>query len=288
MAKQLAKAEQIDRTFATLVRGRIVREGFEVVGRLQPGLIVSVADSQYIGIVSSRSSDREGDKRIVTNVHELSSGKRRPVRTVVVKSMLPSEDYRKRMTKSFGVDVIELSEIGQYLREWQEIFADIDDEPKPKAKPRATPSARIKVNSDAIIMLAKSLALQIDAKLESLRQAKPNSDEAMAARDTAIVEYEALRARVGELETAVAKLKWRNPKTAPAVKAGTAFGKTVSKWWDKSGSKHLDNAASMGIVMSSAGVLALMGVDVGWAAAVSAYVVTGKAPRGLFKAGVGH
>jgi hypothetical protein len=44
----------------------------------------------------------------------------------------------------------------------------------------------------------------------------------------------------------------------------------------------------VGIVLTSAGLLALMGADIGWAAAVSAYVVTGKAPKNMFKAVTGQ
>jgi hypothetical protein len=34
-----------------------------------------------------------------------------------------------------------------------------------------------------------------------------------------------------------------NPKTTAVVKAGTNFGESVSKWWNKSGPKHLADAA---------------------------------------------
>ena len=56
----------------------------------------------------------------------------------------------------------------------------------------------------------------------------------------------------------------------------------------QSGPKVLDKSADMSIVVTCAGLLALMGVDAAWGAAIAAYVVTGKAPKGLFKAVTGH
>jgi hypothetical protein len=186
------------------------------------------------------------------------------------------------MKNVYGADVIGFSEIGSYLA----ALKAADSRPRPKSK--ATPAARIRGNATAIIMITRSLALQIDTKLEALKQQNPNSDDAIAERDAAVSEYEELRRRVSELEAAVAKLKQKNPKTTPVVKAGNAFGKTISKWWDTSGPKHLTDTASMGIIMTSAGILHLMGVEMGWAAAIAAYVTTGKAPSGLLKAATGH
>jgi hypothetical protein len=72
------------------------------------------------------------------------------------------------------------------------------------------------------------------------------------------------------------------------VKAGTAFGKIVTKWSEKSGPELLTDTARMGIIMSSAGVLHLMGLDMFWASAMAIYGVTGKAPKDLFKGAPGH
>jgi hypothetical protein len=292
MAKGLLKGRQADRAFAMTVRDQVSHAGFEpLYRRLILGFLVPVADSQYIGVLCSSSNDGESDTRIISNVHELATGKPRVVRIVVVKSGRLNDHYRERMKKSFDVDVISLAEIGQYLREWAEAFED-DDEPraKPKLRPKRpiTPAARLRSNATAIITITRSLAVQIDAKLESLNRDKPNSDDSRAAKDAAISEYKELRTRVTELEKAVAKLRQRSPKTAPAVKAGTEFGETVGKWWTKSGPKILDKGADMSIVMTCAGILALMGVDVAFAAAVSAYVISGKAPKGLFKSVTGH
>jgi hypothetical protein len=293
MAKGLLKGEQADRAFAMTVRDQVSHAGFEpMYRRLILGFLVSVADSQYIGVLCSSSNDGESDTRIISNVHELARGNPHVVRIVVVKSGRLNDHYRERMKKSFNVDVISLAEISQYLREWAEAFEEDDDGPKakPKLRPKRpiTPAARLRSNATAIITITRSLAIQIDAKLESLNRDKPNSDDSRAAKYAAIAEYQELRTRVTELEKAVAKLKQRSPKTAPAIKAATEFGETVGKWWTKSGPKVLDKGADMSIVMTCASILALMGVDVAFATAVSAYVVSGRAPKGLFKSVTGH
>lgn len=165
MAIQRSRSEQVDRSFSILVGSRIDKEGFEFSGSHPPGFLVSVADSQYVGVVCSRSSGHESDRRIVTNIHGLASGKNSPVRVVVVKARVSSEDYRSRMKKSFGVDVIEPLEIGKYLREWQEAFdEDTTLEPKLEPSPKATLStASVVSDAGAIIAITKSLALQLDA-----------------------------------------------------------------------------------------------------------------------------
>ena len=99
-------------------------------------------------------------------------------------------------------------------------------------RPSATPAVRIRQNANAIITITRALAIQIDAKLEDLHQQKRNDPDSIAARDVAISEYEELRKRVAQLEAEVAKLKGKNPKTAPAVKAGTVVGKTVAKFME--------------------------------------------------------
>ena len=45
------------------------------------------------------------------------------------------------------------------------------------------------------------------------------------------------------------------------------------------------NAAQSGIVLTTAGLMSLMGLEPVWAAGIAAYVVKGKVMPGLFKAG---
>lgn len=278
----------IDRKFAMLVVDKIKKEGLETVGhQWHPGILVSVGHSQYIGVVCSPKTDRTSDKRILVNVHQLVSAKPRPNRVVVVMPELRSEEFRLRLQKSYGVDVIELPKFGAYLREWRELFTETDDQPRrrpqPKQRRQATPAMRLKANADIIITIARSIALQIDGKLGSLRQQKPNSPDAIATLHDEIAEYEELRTKVANLEAEVVKLKQRKTKATAVMKAGTTFDANFGKWWSKSGPKVLDKSADMGIVLASAGLLALIGVSPGLAAGIAATVVTGKSLASLYK-----
>lgn len=282
--------------FAIDVLATVRREGFVFdKARSKDWVRVKVADSQYIGLVCSRSSSPKYYAEILTRVRDANRTSLSVPRTVLVTLKPTSEEARKRMQTSFGLDAIGPSEIGGYLREWQQLFAQNDDlsdsadktsspRPKPPTSAHSSPEMELRANSNAIIITTRALAVQLDAKLEALRKDRPNSDDRIAARDAAISEYEELRARVADLENAVATLRKKSPQTAKVAKVGTRFGKTFSRWWSKSGPKVLDKSADAGIVMSSAAILALIGVNPTIAAAIAATVVTRKSMAGILKA----
>jgi cell division protein FtsB len=267
---------------------RDLRHGMTGYGMPITRVSVRIGDSQ-LGLVCSRSVHPFIDERVLEDVHRFSQELPHPIIkiAIVVPSQTSAVSHASKR-KSLGVDVVARAELWQYLRDWAEVITAVDEYDARTATVVKSPihSAPLRSNATAIITITRSLAIQIDAKLDALNREKPNSDHAIAVRDAALSEYQQLRARVTELEKAVAKLTQRNAKITPAAKAATGFSVTVEKWWTKSGPKVLDKSADMGIVVTCAGLLALMGANPLWAAAVSAYVVTGKAPKGLFK--IGH
>jgi len=277
-------------TFTIEVMAAVRREGFEFDKTPKSsGLRVKVVEDQYIGLCCVRSFDSKNQRKVVHQVREAKRTSLSVPATVLVTPMTLPEATRKRLKTSFGLDAIGLAKVGEYLREWQEIFEDDDDQdiltnsPSERAKPPARRqeaiAAKMKANADAIIVITRGLAAQLDAKLDALRKARPNSDEGRAA----IAELEELRVKVANLEKAVAKLKKKDAPTTDVVKAGTKYEEVFARWWSKSGPRILDKSLDLGIVMSSAGILALIGVHPNIAAGIAATVVTGKSIAGVFK-----
>jgi hypothetical protein len=265
--------------FSELVQGKIRNEGFETVSHAKYWFVVSVGRSRYAGVVPANHLSRElvaqAVRRTKVNSATRVSG------TVVVLAKELSDRRRDELSKLYDADVIALSEVERYFRAFK---AQQRDEPRPQARAKQSPSVPIKTNADAIIAIARSLAIQIDTKLDSLREQKLNDPDSIAAKEAAISEYQELRDRVAELEQAVAQLRAKNPRIEPAVKAGRGLRKHLDKWWDKSSGKVFAgltsrgmNSLDMGIACAGAGLLMLMGVDGGTAASCAAAVVTGKA-----------
>lgn len=292
MAAQKTTQGQSDIAFAHIVANAVQRAGYRILGEVRsPWLLVAISPESVVGLVCTRLSGIIS-RETVDAIFKLS--KQRLQKVALVHPHPMSEKYKERAQKAFGVDSVPITGLKAYLDDWRQIIEDTSDAPFPIPPPapkpvskRATPAKGIKANADAIIVMVRSLAIQIDSKLAALRSDRPNSREKIAARDETISEYEELRKRVADLEQAVLKLKQPHPKTTEVVKAGTTFGNSISKWWSKSSGKVLDKSADMGIVLSSAGVLALIGVNPGAAAAIAAAVVAGRSMAGV-KSSVGH
>ena len=273
-------------SFQNKVRGTVNHEGFDIIDPREQlyAFWVPVGERKYVGVVCSPMFEGGVANRIRTYA-EPDLQHMLPVRIVVVRASLPTDELRTRMGLEYGVDVIGLPQLGDYLREWRAVFkgGDAGEESKSTPPQLSSRAARLRSNATAMVPIARSLSLQIDDKLETLRRQNPNSKEAIAARDTAISEYEELRARVDELEAAIAKLQEKNAKVTPAVSAGKKFGLALEKWISKSASKHLDGATNVGIICGGAGLLMLMGLGAPYAVGVATMVVTGKSVAGLFK-----
>jgi len=145
--------------------------------------------------------------------------------------------------------------------------------PKPKRPSRSTRIvSTVRANRDQIIITTEALALQIDDKIAKLKDENPNSPEAISARDSAISDYEALKAQVEDLKKAVAKLNASAKSKEQAAKAATSFGDGFQDWWNKQHVNFLDKAAGWGLVLSAVGVCSLIGVGPLVTATVAAVV----------------
>lgn len=147
----------------------------------------------------------------------------------------------------------------------------------------------VKANSNQIVIATAALAALIDERLSSLKEQKPNSPEAIETRDTAILDYEALRAKVNDLQDAVAKFTKGKIKEVTIQKKALSFGEGVQSWWQKDHQKVLSTAYGTGVFLSAIGVCSLIGVNPDVAAATAAALIGGKsigaALKGLPKSG---
>ena len=106
-----------------------------------------------------------------------------------------------------------------------------------KTKARTKIGKAVEANKREIKLAVAGLILQIDAKIEALRDERPNSDEAIAERNADITEYERMRAELEQIRTMVAAFKKGTEKEANVVRSLKTFADGVGLWWNKS-SRH--------------------------------------------------
>ena len=160
------------------------------------------------------------------------------------------------------------------LPEWLERYKP---RPRPKRKSRsARIASTVKANREQILITTEALALQIDDKVAKLKTQKPNHPDAIAALESEISDYEALKAQVEHLKKAVAKLTPSAKSKEQAAKAAMSFGDGVQGWWNKQHANILEKSAEMGVVLSAVGVCHLLGVNPTMAMAAATALVGGK------------
>jgi hypothetical protein len=161
---------------------------------------------------------------------------------------------------------------------------------KQQPKRPRTPKSKTKIgkgveaNKDQIFVQIASLTLQIDAKLDALRDERPNSPEAAEARDAHIAEYEAMRSQLEDIRTAVILYIMSEDSEKQVVEAVNTFKGTVGEWWDKSRNKIMDSASSSALFVGSAGLLHLMNADSGIALAITGTIIGGETVGRAIKA----
>jgi hypothetical protein len=158
----------------------------------------------------------------------------------------------------------------------------------PARKSRQTASTAIGravlKNRVEIDLIGISFILLIDERLESLRSELPNSDEALAARDSAIASCEDLRRRVEAFLGATSKFAHGKAKEASAVKAASSFAAGIGDWWSRRHVQICDKAVDMGLFGIGFGMCLLGGVDADFAAAIPGAMVGGKPVIEVIKA----
>jgi hypothetical protein len=188
--------------------------------------------------------------------------------TLVVNHSFPSRT-RDLLDGHGGIEMVQYADLPKWLERYKR--------PKPKRKSHsARIASSVKANRDQILISTEVLALQIDDKITKLKDQKPNSPDAIDARDSEISDYEALRAQVEDLKKAVAKLTASAKSKEQAAKAALSFGDGVQGWWKKQHANILEKSVEMGLVLSAVGVCSLLGVSPTMAMAAATALVGGK------------
>jgi hypothetical protein len=153
--------------------------------------------------------------------------------------------------------------------------------PKAATKPK-TGKAKTKVgkaveaNEREIRLAISGLILQIDAKIEALRDQRPNSPEAIAEQEANVSEYERMRAELERIQTIVEAFTKGQEKEAKVVKSVKAFAAGVQAWWDKKHAEIVTKTFDMGLFATSVGICSMAGAGGKMSVLVSAALVGGK------------
>jgi hypothetical protein len=180
-----------------------------------------------------------------------------------------------------GVRVFTIKEVERMLDK-----ASPKRAPRPKAGKAQTKIGKaIEADEKAINLAISGLILQIDDKLDKMRDERPNSDEAKARAAEEISELEKMKAeleRIRELVAAFAKGKAPEKEVVKSVKT---FRDDLQGWWDKSHDSLLTTTAKSALFVSSAGVLAMMDANTPAALAVAGAIIGGKVMKKIKKLG---
>jgi hypothetical protein len=228
------------------------------------------ANGDRIAVECGLRKDTVGSERRIQEWISRLLKMRPPIKeTLVVRPSFPVK-IRESLEAYHGVELVPFAQLPEWLERYKA-------PPRPKRQARsARIASTVKANRNQIVVATEALALQIDDKLAKLKNENPNSPEAIAARDSAISDYEVLRAQVTTLQQAVAKLTASAKSKEQAAKAALSFGDGVKGWWNKQHVNILEKSAEMGLVLSAVGVCSLLGVSPNMAMAAAVALVGGK------------
>jgi hypothetical protein len=88
-------------------------------------------------------------------------------------------------------------------------------------------------NSNEISVTISSVLALVDEKIKTLRDERPNSEDAIAKRDASVNEYVRLRDEVTRLAATVEAYTQRKAPEKEVVKSFKTFGDGVQSWWNK-------------------------------------------------------
>ena len=174
-------------------------------------------------------------------------------------------------------NIVEAEGVDKRIRIWRidELRHVLGNGKKPTAKTRIGKS--VQVNEKEIQLAISGLMLQIEAKLEALRDERPNSPDAVAQHNAQLTNFERMKAELERIRELVAAFKKGKAPEKDVVKATKTFRQGIEQWWtDKSG-EILTSTAKGAVLVSSIGLLALMKADSVAAITAVATVVNGGA-----------
>ncbi|NUU44386.1 hypothetical protein [Tardiphaga robiniae] len=146
--------------------------------------------------------------------------------------------------------------------------------PKGKAKTRV--GKAIEANEVELRLAVAGLILQIDDKIETLKDHRPNSPEAIAEQNAHISEYEQMRSQLENIQAMVDAFKKGKVKEVAAVKSVTTFADGIQSWWTKKHAEVLTKTFDIGLFATAVGICSLTNAGGQMAIAVSAALVGGK------------
>jgi hypothetical protein len=157
--------------------------------------------------------------------------------------------------------------------------------PKPPRPPKVGKAKTkigkaVEANEAAINLAISGLILQVDDKLEVLRQERPNSDDAITHRDMRISDYERMRTELENIRAVVAAFTKGRAKEKEVVKSVATFREGIQNWWHKGHEAIINKTFDTGLFLSSVGILTLMNADVKKGMIVSGTLIAGKSIAG--------
>jgi hypothetical protein len=147
---------------------------------------------------------------------------------------------------------------------------------KPKGKAQTKIGKAVEANEKEIKLAVAGLILQIDAKIETLKDHRPNSSEAIAEQNAHISEYERMRAELVHIQAMVEAFKEGEEKETNVVKSVTTFARGIQSWWDKKHAEIVTKTFDMGLFASGVGICSMAGAGGKMSVVVSAVLVGGK------------
>ncbi|MEI9923028.1 MAG: hypothetical protein WDN50_05380 [Bradyrhizobium sp.] len=153
------------------------------------------------------------------------------------------------------------------------------------SRARTTVGKSVEANGKEIQLAISGLILQIDEKLDKLRDERPNSDEARNKVVSEASDLERMKAELERIRELVAAFNKGEAPEKDVVKSVKTFKDDVQHWWDKRHEGVLTTAAKSALFVSSVGVLALMKADTPTAIAVAGAIIGGKAIKNIKKIG---
>jgi hypothetical protein len=152
-----------------------------------------------------------------------------------------------------------------------------------KSSARTKIGKAIEKNEKEIDLAVVGLLLQIDDKLQVLRNERPNSADAIASRNARISDYERTRAELENIRQMVAQFKKGEIKEARVVQSVTTFADGIKSWWSKNHATICTRTFDLGLFASAVGICSMAGAGGNFATVVSAALVGGKSVTDALK-----
>ena len=165
------------------------------------------------------------------------------------------------------------------------MLAPLPSHPRTGAKSEAKTriGKAIEVNEKEIKLAIAGLVLQIDDKLSAIKQERPNSEEAIAARKLRISDYERIRAELEHIREIIAQFRTGEAPETKVVKSVTTFGDGIRKWWQRGHESICNRTYDAGLFLSSVSVLSLMNADMKVGMIITGALVGGKSIASAIK-----